>query len=149
MKNHQYTQGERSMEQMTTAKTAMREIGRSAARDAAKEALRGAAVYAAVNIAPVSKSVAAATISGVFRIAEQVERMHDGEITAIECAEAVSDVCVSVLIGTVFAEAAKQWISHPVLGPILGNAAGVFLYQMISANMKRAVEALPQAQMAV
>ncbi len=137
------------MNRITQERAAQREIRRSAARDAAREALRGAAVYAAVNLAPVSKSVAAATISGVFRIAEQAERLHDGETTALEFTESAADICVSVLIGTVFAEAAKQWIPNPVLGPILGNAAGVFLYQIVSANMKRAVEALPQAQAGV
>ena len=137
------------MDRMKQERAAQREIGRSAARDAAKEALRGAAVYAAVNLAPVSKSVAAAAITGLFRIAEQVESLRDGETTALECAEAVSDICTSVLIGTVFAEAAKQWIPHPVLGPILGNAAGVFLYQIVNASVEMAVESLPQAQPAV
>lgn len=134
------------MNRITQERAAQREIRRGAAKDAAREALRGAAVYAAVNLAPVSKSVAAAAISGVVRLVEQAERLHDGEITAIAFAEAAADICASVLIGTVFAEAAKQWIPHPVFGPILGNAAGVFLYQIVSANMKRAVEALPQAQ---
>ena len=128
---------------------ALREIGFSAAKGAGKEALRGAAVYAAVNIAQVSKSVAAATISGAFRIAEQVGSLRDGEITAVECAEAVADICASVLIGTVFAELAKKWIPHPVLGPILGNTAGVFLYQIVNESMKLAVETLPQTQLSV
>ena len=137
------------MQNTKPTSAALLKIGCSAAKDAGKEALRGAAVYAAVNIAQVSKSVAAATISGAFRIAEQVGSLRDGEITAVECAEAVADICASVLIGTVFAELAKSRISHPVLGPILGNTAGVFLYQIVNESMKLAVETLPQTQLSV
>ena len=136
------------MDRTRTRQTALG-VARSAAKDAGVEVLRGAAVYAAVNLSQVNKSVAAATISGAFRIAEQAEQLRHGEITAVECAEAVADICASVLIGTVFAELAKKWIPHPVLGPILGNAAGVFLYQIVNASVEMAVESLPQAQTAV
>lgn len=136
------------MQRTKSEKTALREIGFHAAKDAGKEALRGAAVYAAVNLAQVSKSVAAATISGLFRIADQVELLRAGELSSVECAEAVVDILNSVLIGTVFAELAKKWIPHPVLSPILGNAAGVFLYQIVNAYTKIAMESLPQVRAA-
>ena len=132
------------MERTKTEKTALRRIGLSAAKDAGKEAIRGAAVYAAVNLAEVSRPVAAATISGVFRVADQIELLRAGETSSVECAEAVVDILNSVLIGTVFAELAKKWIPHPVLGPILGNTAGVFLYQIVNAYTKIAMESLPQ-----
>ena len=132
------------MQRTKSEKTALREIGFHAAKDAGKEALRGAAVYAAVNLAQVSKSVAAASISGVFRVAEQLEQFRAGETSSVECAEAVADVLNSVLIGPVFAELAKKWIPHPVLSPILGNTAGVFLYQIVNAYTKIAMESLPQ-----
>jgi phosphotransferase system glucose/maltose/N-acetylglucosamine-specific IIC component len=131
------------MQRTKSEKTALREIGLSAAKDAGKEALRGAAVYAAVNLAQVSKSVAAATITGLFRVADQIELLRAGETSSVECAEAVADVFNSVLIGTVFAELAKKWIPHPVLGPIVGNTAGVFLYQIVNAYTRIAMEALP------
>ena len=131
------------MQRTKSEKTALREIGLSAAKDAGKEALRGAAVYAAVNLAQVSKSVAAATITGLFRVADQIELLRVGETGSVECAEAVADVFNSVLIGTVFAELAKKWIPHPVLGPIVGNTAGVFLYQIVNAYTRIAMEALP------
>lgn len=131
------------MQRTKSEKTALREIGLSAAKDAGKEALRGAAVYAAVNLAQVSKSVAAATITGLFRVADQIELLRAGETGSVECAEAVADVFNSVLIGTVFAELAKKWIPHPVLGPIVGNTAGVFLYQIVNAYTRIAMEALP------
>ena len=105
------------MEKTKSEKIALREIGLSAAKDAGKEALRGAAVYAAVNLAQVSKSVAAASISGVFRVAEQLEQFRAGETSSVECAEAVADVL---------------------------NTAGVFLYQIVNAYTKIAMESLPQ-----
>ena len=132
------------MQRTKSENKALRQIGLSAAKDAGKEALRGAAVYAAVNLAQVSKSVAAATISGLFRVADQIELLRAGETTSVECAEAVVDILNSVLIGTVFAELAKKWIPHPVLSPILGNTAGVFLYQVVNAYTKIAMESLPQ-----
>ena len=137
------------MNKTKSEKTALHQIGLSAAKDAGKEALRGAAVYAAVNLAQVSKSVAAATISGLFRIADQVELLRAGETSSVECAEAVVDILNSVLIGTVFAELAKKWIPHPVLSPILGNTAGVFLYQIVNAYTKIAMESLPQVRAVV
>lgn len=136
------------MQRTKSENKALRQIGLSAAKDAGKEALRGAAVYAAVNLAQVSKSVAAATISGLFRIADQIELLRAGETTSVECAEAVVDILNSVLIGTVFAELAKKWIPHPVLSPILGNTAGVFLYQIVNAYTKLAMESLPQVRSA-
>ena len=135
------------MKQTKSYKAALQGAWLTAAKDAGKELLRGAAVYAAVDVAQISKSVAAAAVSGAFRAAEQVERLRAGEITPVECAEEVADVLTSVLIGTVFAELAKKWIPHPVVGPILGNAAGVFLYEVVNAPMKLAVEALPHARM--
>ena len=59
------------------------------------------------------------------------------------------DILNSVLIGTVFAELAKKWIPHPVLSPILGNTAGVFLYQIVNAYTKIAMESLPQVRAVV
>ena len=116
-----------------------------AARDAAKEAMRGSAVYAAVNMAQISKAVAAAAISAVFRIAEETEKLHAGDITGTECAEAVADICLGALTGVVCAELAGRRIKNPTLAPILGSAAGVFLYQLAKVPVKLAVDALPGA----
>lgn len=116
-----------------------------AARDAGKEAMRGTAVYAAVNMAQISKTVAAAVISGAFRIAEEARKYRNSDITGTECAEAVADVCLSALTGVICAELAQKRIKNPTIAPILGSAAGVFLYQLAKVPVKLAVDALPGA----
>ncbi len=116
-----------------------------AARDAGMEAMRGTAVYAAVNMAQLSKTVAAAAISCAFRIVDEVKKLHSGDRTGTECAEAVADVCLSALTGVVCAELARKRIKNPTLAPILGSAAGVFLYELSKVPVKLAVDALPGA----
>lgn len=116
-----------------------------AARDAGVEALRGTAVYAAVNMAQISKSVAAAVISCVFRIVDEAKKYHSGGITGTECAEAVADICLSAMTGVVCAELARKRIKNPTLAPILGSAAGVFLYELSKVPVKLAVDSLPGA----
>lgn len=116
-----------------------------ATRDAGREVLRGTAVYAAVNMAQLSKSVAAAGISAAFRIVDEARKYRVGDITGTECAEAVADICLSALTGVVCAELARKRIKNPTLAPILGSAAGVFLYELSKVPVKLAVDALPGA----
>ncbi len=116
-----------------------------AAADAGVEALRGTAVYAAVNMAQISKSVAAAVISAAFRIVDEAKKYRSRDITGTECAEAVADICLSAMTGVVCAELARKRIKNPTLAPILGSAAGVFLYELSKLPVKLAVDALPGA----
>ncbi len=116
-----------------------------AARDAAREAMRGTAVYAAVNMAQISKTVAAAGISAAFRIGEEARKYRNSDITGTECAEAVADVCLGALTGVLCAELASRRVKNPTVAPILGSAAGVFLYQLAKVPVKLAVDALPGA----
>lgn len=116
-----------------------------ATKDAGVEALRGTAVYVAVNMAQISKTVAAAAISCAFRIVDETKKYRSHAITGTECAEAVADICLSALTGVVCAELARKRIKNPTLAPILGSAAGVFLYELSKLPVKLAVDALPGA----
>lgn len=121
---------------------------RDAALGAGREAARGATVYAAVNLTQLSKTVAAAVISAVFRIGDEIRRFRDGEISGAACAEAAADICLSAFIGAACAELAAKRIKNPTLAPILGSAGGVFLYELVRAPLKRTVNALPHGETA-
>ena len=121
---------------------------RDAALDAGREAARGATIYAAVNLTQLSRTVAAAVISSVFRIGDEVRRFRDGEISGAACVEAAGDICLSAFIGAACAELAAKRIKNPTLAPILGSAGGVFLYELVRAPLKRTVNALPHGETA-
>ena len=110
------------------SKEEWKEIGADTARGMGKGAVRGAAVYTATNVINMPATVATATVTGAFTVVEKTMEFRRGEYTGKEYAVKLADGCMSVVVSALSAELGRKIIPVPVLGPIIGNAVGMFVY---------------------
>lgn len=107
-----------------------KEIGFDTAKGGCKGAIRGAAVYAATNTLNIPSSAATAAVTGVFIITDETAKYYRGESSAEEYTHAITEGCMDVIVSAVFSELGKKLIPIPILGSIIGNAVGMFVYKM-------------------
>ena len=107
-----------------------KEIGIDTAKGMGKGAVRGAAVYATTNVINMPASVATATVTGAFTVVEKTIDFSRGEYTGKEYATELADGCISVVVSAVSSELGRKLIPIPVVGPLIGNAVGMFIYKV-------------------
>jgi hypothetical protein len=96
-----------------------------------KGAIRGAGVYAFTSFTPAPASVATALFTAIFGIAGQTRAFVKGKIDADEFAANANQICLDVSVSVGFSALGQTLIPVPVLGALIGNATGIFLYGLI------------------
>ena len=114
-----------------------KEIGIDAAKGAGKGAVRGAAVYAATNMINMPASAATAVVTGTFIVIDKTVELSCGECDSTEFAAEIADGCIGVAVSAFSAELGRRLIPIPVLGHIIGNAAGMFVYRVAKDQLVR------------
>lgn len=104
------------------------EIGIDAAKGVGKGAMRGAVTYSATNLLNVPASVATAGVTAAFGVGEEVNALRAGEITKQQFKYAVSEVIADTAVSAISAELGRRLIRITVVGPLVGNAIGMFLW---------------------
>ena len=112
-----------------------KEIGTDFAKGIGKGTVRGAAVYAATNVINMPASAATATVTGAFTVVEKTVNFTRGDYTGKEYAIGITDGCISVAVSAFSSELGKKLIPIPVLGPIIGNAVGMFIYSLAKSKL--------------
>lgn len=104
------------------------EIGIDAAKGVGKGAVRGAVTYSAANLLNVSAPVATAGITAAFGVWKEVKALRAGDITKQQFGFAVSEVIADTAVSAISAELGRRLIHIPVVGHLVGNAIGMFLW---------------------
>ena len=112
-----------------------KEIGTDTAKGIGKGAVRGAAVYAATNVINMPASVATATVTGAFTFVDKTIDFSRGKYTGKEYAAELADGCISVAVSAVSSELGRKLIPIPVVGLIIGNAVGMFIYKVAKGQV--------------
>jgi hypothetical protein len=121
-----------------------KEIGLETGKGFAKGSIRGGTVYALTNFSATPANVASAYVTASFGIAAQASAYRRGEISkedfVINCETVVLDVTVSTIASAI----GQAVIPIPVLGAVIGNVAGEFIYglckQYAGEKENRAIE---------
>lgn len=105
-----------------------KELGVNTVGATAKGGIRGASVYLLTNYANTPDCVATAFMTAVFGIVSQANQLHKGQITEYEFVDNTAILSLDVSVSAISSFLGSCAIPIPVLGPLVGNAVGMFLY---------------------
>ena len=119
-----------------------KDVGIDTAQGAGKGAIRGASIYTLTNFTATPAAVASALVTASFGMAAQAQLLHKGEITTEEFVENSEVVCLDVTVSAIASVMGQVLIPVPVLGAVVGNAAGMFMYSIAKDNLSEQEQAL-------
>ena len=122
-----------------------KDIGIDTTKGTVQGAIRGGTVYAMTNFTATPAAVANAFVTAAFGVTGQGIKFRRGEISAEEFVENSEILCLDVSISAVSAMLGQVAIPIPVLGAMIGNVAGMFMYQIAKDNLSEKEQILIQA----
>lgn len=105
-----------------------KDVGIDTAKGTVKGSIRGAGIYTLTNFTATPAAVACALVTASFGMAAQAQQLRQGNITEEEFIENSQVVCLDVTISAVASLMGQVLIPVPVLGAVVGNAVGMFMY---------------------
>ena len=117
------------------------EIGIDAAKGVGKGAVRGAVTYFATNLLKLPAPIASAGVTAAFSIKREMKHLRDGDITEQQFGYAVLEAIADTTVGAISAELGKRLIHIPVVGPLVGNAIGMFIWGLGKSFLRKASKA--------
>lgn len=107
-----------------------KDIGVDTAKGTVKGGIRGSAIYAMTNFTATPAPVANALVTASFGVAAQAYQLRQGMITEEDFIINSEVLCLDVSVSAVASLLGQALIPVPVLGAVIGNAAGMFMYQI-------------------
>ncbi len=112
-----------------------KDLGVDTSKGAAKGGIRGAAVYGLSNFTATPAEIASALVTATFGILAQARRLQNGDIGAEEFVANSEVICLEVSVSALSSILGQIVIPVPVLGVIIGNTVGMFLYQIAKDHL--------------
>lgn len=106
------------------------EIGRKTGYGTVKGGIRGAAVYLLSNFTVTPENVASAYVTAAFGVGEQLKAYRTGKITEEDFLINSETLCLDVTVSAIAALVGQTVIPVPVLGALVGNIAGGYVYEI-------------------
>lgn len=107
-----------------------KDVGVDTTKGTGAGGIRGGAVYIMTNFTATPAAVANAMVSAAYGVAAQANQLRRGQITEEEFVVNSEVLCLDVSVSAVAALMGEVLIPVPVLGAMIGNAAGMFLWQI-------------------
>lgn len=107
-----------------------------------KGAVRGATIYAMTNFTPVPSPLASAMVTATFGITAQARKLQNSTITAEDFIDNCEVICLDVAVSALSSMLGEVLIPIPVLGTIIGNAVGMFMYEISKTYLSATEEKL-------
>lgn len=107
-----------------------KDVGLDTSKGTVKGAVRGCTVYALTNFASTPAPVASALVTATFGVVALAAKYHNGDIDQDEFLESSEIVCLDVSVSAVSSMLGSALIPIPIFGAIIGNAAGMFMYNI-------------------
>ncbi len=107
-----------------------KEIGIDTGKGMAKGGIRGGTVYFLSNFTATPANVASAYVTAAFGVASQIKVLEEGNISAEDFIINCETICLDVTISAIASVAGQIVIPIPVLGAVMGNIAGEFVYEL-------------------
>ena len=108
-----------------------KEVGIDTGISTAKGGIRGAAVYTMSNFTATPANVVSGMVTATFGVIEQAKLLREGKIDDEEFLINSEALCLDVSISTISSVLGQMLIPVPVLGTIIGNVAGMHLYDIV------------------
>lgn len=105
-----------------------KEIGLETGKSTIKGGVRGGTVYALTNFTTTPANVASAYVTAAFGVAAQANAYRKGEISKEDFVVNCETVALDVTVSAIAAAVGQTVIPIPILGALIGNVAGEFVY---------------------
>lgn len=125
-----------------------KEVGIDTTKGTIQGGIRGGVIYAMTNFTATPAAVANAFATAAFGVTGQGIKFRRGEISAEEFIENSEILCLDVSISAVSAMLGQVAIPIPILGAMIGNIAGMFMYQIAKDNLSEKEQILIQTYQA-
>ena len=112
-----------------------KELGIDTGKGTIKGAIRGSAIYALTNFAAMPAPVASAMITATLGMAAQAYKLEKGDISGEEFIDASESMCLDVTVSALSSILGSLLIPVPILGVVIGNAAGMFMKNIAEAYL--------------
>ena len=112
-----------------------KELGLDTGKGTIKGAIRGSAIYALTNFAAMPAPVASAMITATLGMAAQAYKLEKGDISGEEFIDASESMCLDVTVSALSSILGSLLIPVPILGVVIGNAAGMFMKNIAEAYL--------------
>lgn len=107
-----------------------KDIGIDTGKGTLKGGIRGGSIYILTNFTATPANVASAYVTAAFGIASQVKALEEGKVTEEDFVINCETVCLDVTVSAIASVAGQALIPIPVLGAVIGNVAGEFVYEL-------------------
>ena len=114
-----------------------KDVGLDTVAGGGKGAVRGASIYALTNFTATPAAVASALVTATFGIAAQARLLQQGKISNEDFIINSEVVCLDVSVSAISSLMGQVMIPIPVLGAVIGNAAGMFMYGIAKNNLSK------------
>lgn len=116
-----------------------KEIGIDTGKSTVKGGIRGGTIYVLTNFTATPANVASAYVTAAFGVASQVKALEDGKVSQEDFIINCETICLDVTVSAIASLVGQAVIPIPVLGAVIGNVAGEFIYDL--CKKQGAVEA--------
>lgn len=107
-----------------------KEIGVDVEKGVVKGGIRGGAIYVLTNFTATPANVASAYVTACFGIAAQIKALNEGRVSGEDFVINCETVCLDVVVSAIASVAGQVLIPIPILGTVIGNVAGEFVYEL-------------------
>ncbi len=112
-----------------------KELGMDTAGAGAKGGVRGAVVYGMTNFTATPAEVASSLVTAAFGVAAEAGRLKAGAIDKDEFFIRSEVYCLDATVSAVSSILGSVIIPVPILGAVIGNMTGMFLYEIAKTAM--------------
>lgn len=114
-----------------------KEIGADTGKGFIEGGIRGGVIYTLTNFTATPANIASAYVTAAFGVAQQLRLLDAGQISEEDFLINCETVCLDVSISAIASLAGQLVIPVPVLGAVIGNVAGEFIYELCKKEGSR------------
>ena len=119
-----------------------KDIGIDTAKGTGIGAVRGASLYILTNFTATPAAVASALVTATFGMTTQAQLLRHGIITPEDFIENSEIVCLDITVSAIASLMGQVAIPIPILGTVIGNAVGTFMYGIAKDNLSEQEQTL-------
>lgn len=119
-----------------------KDVGFDTATGSGKGAVRGASIYGLTNFTATPAAVASALVTATFGITAQARLLQQGKISNEDFLVNSEVVCLDVSVSAISSLLGQMMIPIPVLGAVIGNVTGMFMYGIAKDNLSKQEQTL-------
>lgn len=114
-----------------------KELGIDTAKGAGTGGIRGAAIYGMTNFTATPAAIANACVTAAIGMAAQSKKLRAGEISEDDFVNNSEVLCLDVSVSAIASLIGQTAIPIPVLGAVIGNVAGMFMYGIAKDHLSK------------